>query len=75
MALWGMLWALQVHSEVDLRRGMNSVNLCGRASSQLARIATISGRPAKSRKKVVKNICVFLSKVDRASFSLSTGAS
>ena len=59
----------------DLRRGMNSVNFCGRASSQLARIATISGRPAKSRKKVVENICVFLSKVDRASFSLSTGAS
>ena len=75
MALWGMLWALQEHSEVDLRRGMYSVNLCGRASSQLARIATISGRPAKSRKKVVENICVFLSKVDRASFSLSTGAS
>ena len=48
---------------------MNSVNFCGRASSQLARIATISGRPA------VENICVFLSKVDRASFSLSTGAS
>ena len=75
MALWVMLWALKEHSEVDLRRGMNSVNFYAGSSSQLARIATISGRPAKSLKTVVQNICVVLSKVDRTSFSLSTGAS
>ena len=68
---------LRLHgpSEADLRLGMNLVNFYVGASSQLARIATISGRPAKSRKKVVRNICVFLSQVDRTSFSLSTGAS
>ena len=58
LALWGVLWALQERSEVDLRRGMNSVNFYGGASSQLARIATISGRPAKSWKKSGrKHIC------------------
>ena len=55
-----MLWALQDHSEVDLRRGRNSVNFYGGSSSQVVRIAIRSGRPAK----VVQNMCVFLSEVD-----------
>ena len=73
--LSGVCSGLCMDSEAGLRRGMNSIDFYVGASSQLARIATISGRPAKSRKKVFENICVFLSKVDRVSFSLSTGAS
>ena len=71
MAVWNALWGLQEHTEVreEFSKFLWGIELSSSAYSDKI------WPTGKILKKTVLQNYVFLSKVDRASFSLSTGAS